>query len=463
MKTIYKKPLPLVLPLIVIGMVVLNVGMFWGEEGQKHKNDINPIPGISSEQKFVDLSITSNKEGLHLFWLNKELGLNYQKSTDGGTTWSNPFLISEYGHYNIKIVATEDEIFAFWPMGGISYRILRDGNWSPIFTVKPSPPGGTDFYSVGVDSEGTLHLFSSAFHGKGEIYYQSKLKGEPNWAEPVELTEGSEIPPDPPESTMINPPDFTSFVADRSLFLVWNSFCQFPVPINKHSKKFEIESSHFFRYSNDTGKTWSEISKIEITINDIPDAPNIYTPYFIKDIIASEPNIYFIVASDSGSDVNPFWGPLIGDDLYLLTSNDMGKNWNQPTRLVNNNLQAGSSLFPATLSLDFSGKVYASWIDNRHKGTKWWARLYFMGLVRPDGKTNPLDANNDIYIGRFTGTNLENEVRLTPESSYANLVNTIIYDDKLYVFWTGKRKVGNTLEEHGFPYEIFFSVVEIDE
>jgi hypothetical protein len=110
------------------------------------------------------------------------------------------------------------------------------------------------------------------------------------------------------------------------------------------------------------------------------------------------------------------------------------------------------------------GKIHLAWIDQRHRKREWWS--YVPGHQMVTWDADPEWANNDLYYTSFNSVDLWQEPRrLTPPLSYVRehqyAVAMATGSDSILILWSGKRKVGKTVDQSNLQEEVFFTALNL--
>jgi hypothetical protein len=146
---------------------------------------------------------------------------------------------------------------------------------------------------------------------------------------------------------------------------------------------------------------------------------------------------------------------------YCISSKDNGNTWTKPIGLKD--IIAGlSSLF-----VNDSESIIITFTSGKHTGRQWWGYIPLWWTLAWDA--NPSWYNNDLYYTIFKEGIFANPIRLTHRYSYVggalvytastNEVICLETGDKTMIFWPGKRKMMNDLNNIDIPYEIFYKTV----
>ncbi len=189
----------------------------------------------------------------------------------------------------------------------------------------------------------------------------------------------------------------------------------------------------------DLGNNWEEVRKIDMARG--RNSKRLTSPI-------SQPEI---TSSDAG-----LLATFMEGLLYFMISNDGGDSWSSPKMI-----DEAPARNIVTQNLKNEG-VFVFWIDDRRQKIEWWSKVPILDALAFDADVSWV--NNDLYYAYIVENDIIETKCITPLLSYAgprkNMMATAQLDNNVVIFWSGKRKVGKTMSESKFPYEIFFKILE---
>ncbi len=290
-----------------------------------HGADDKPKHDHRAGSGVVSLDVYADRNRIHLLVATREAEkppeLQYQRSDDGGETWSAPMTIGvgqpppEPAHRGMdaQIAASGEHIVAVWTTEGTEDRFGRgpmacaystDGGKTWSAGPNPADDGkasGHAFVDVAADADGTFHVVwldnRGADTGKGLRYARSK-DGGASWSANVTI--------DPATceccwNTIATAPGGKVFVLYR----------------DREPRDMAIASS------DDGGQTWGKPVTVGRFGWNINGCPHVGGGLSILPT-ANGTILYSVVWTAKDETAH-------GD--YVLSSADGGKTWNEPTRL----------------------------------------------------------------------------------------------------------------------------------
>jgi len=268
--------------------------------------------------------VSSNN--IHVAWMDDtpgEFEIFYQRSTDGGSSWTqkrlswnlgwsaNPAIVVDSGNHvhvvwDDKTPGTEDIYYRMSTNGGANWAAVKRLTWSSGSSFRPS---------IAVDSSDNLHLaWQDEAPGNIEIYYKKSTNGGSSWTtKRLTWNSGSSVRPE------------IAVDSSDNIHLVWR---------DDTSGNREI----YYKKSTNVGATWGLTKRL--TWN---------TGLSIVPVIATDSsnNIYVVWYDSSPGN----W------ELYNKKSTNGGGTWLGTRRLTWN---SGSSLRPA-VAVDSNGNIHLVW------------------------------------------------------------------------------------------------------
>lgn len=443
-----RRSLPLILVLL-LGLICATYGLKWIVYGPGHPNvphKLDWITGVKAREP-VRFSVDVDASGtLHLTWV-RDGSVYYQVSRDEGVLWTKPV---ELG------LGANPHIFAM----GEKIRVigLRRG-----MTVWSSDDGGETWTSqaqhlqaVYRTQNGKLANLAGAARlihdGRGSLYliyhdnathiafapdHSSQLVEEPwslfysrsddfggSWSDPVRVVDlgrgmiGR-------SSTLAGRPSIAVF--GGALYAAW-------------SERYMRGEQLYVARSTDGGVTWS--TPRFLNPHEYGEAVRTMSHATARDpeLIGSDDGLYlcynrrYLVCDRATNDAGTIWRSMAEmEDGYAMTDN-----------------------YPHAFASERGrGGIWVAWADGRYRKQDWWG--YFIVPELFLGSSTWM--NNDLFLARIRESGQVEQEVLTPDLSYVEGPIDIErgLNDRLYVFWSGKRKVGkqrrDSLDE---PYELFF-------
>jgi hypothetical protein len=311
-----RKKLILIVGVSIIVFFQMSNAQTW--EGTKRLTDNT---GWSGEVAVT----TYSSNNIHVAWQDDtpgEFEIYYQRSTNGGSSWTqkrlswnvgwsaNPAIAVDSGNH-VHVVwddltpGSEEIFYRMSTNGGANWAAVKRLTWSSGSSLRPA---------VAVDSSDNLHLvWQDEASSNFEIYYKKSTDGGSTWTtKRLCWNSGSSLRP--------------SIAVDSSdtIHVVWR---------DNTSGNDEI----YYKKSANGGVTW--IAKRLSWSTGLSIAP--------------------VVATDSGNNIHVFWyDSSPGNwEIYHKRSTNSGGTWLGTTRLTWN---TGSSIRPA-VAVDASNNIHLAW------------------------------------------------------------------------------------------------------
>ena len=261
----------------------------WEEEINLSQDTVyNFYPWIECQDNYV-----------HIVWAELDNGVYYQRSTDSGITWSEPFRLHTDTTVIIhpKLALGGENVYCIWNAG-------YAGRWQLWFTRSTDSGETWDSIVVLDDSVYCKTMIAASGdtvfiveHMPDTIFQLRKsFDGGVNWSSPYLIT----------KMMPLYYPGL--FYLDNILHLAFVNY--------------DAGQAVYYMYSTDLGETWSD--SIQIAIN--PDAPK------CRNIVANDYGYLFVPWSD-----NKYSGGAL-DDILLRRSPDTGLTWLPEQQITNHHL-----------------------------------------------------------------------------------------------------------------------------
>ena len=225
---------------------------------------------------------------VHVVWAELDNGVYYQRSTDSGTTWSEPFRLHTDTTVIIhpKLALGGENVYCIWGAGysgawHLRFRRSTDSGetWDSLVTLDDSIFGSKTMIAASRD---TVFAVVACPDTSILFYLRRSFDGGVNWSSPYLIIK---MPP-------LYHPGLSFF--NNVLHLT-----------------FVCYDLVYYMYSTDLGETWSD--SLQIAIN--PDAPK------CRNIVANDYGCLFVPWAD-----NKYSGGAL-DDILLRRSTDGGLTW----------------------------------------------------------------------------------------------------------------------------------------
>jgi hypothetical protein len=153
--------------------------------------------GVSAEPAIA----IDNSGNLHVVWQDDSLTHNeiyYANSTDGGTTWSPPVIITGDDYISVYpdiAIDSSSNLHVVWQDGipsEIYYAISPDGSsWSHLVNISRNPSSNSRYPDIAIDSSSNLHVvWQDDSSGNWEICYATSADGV-TWSAPDNISNNS--------------------------------------------------------------------------------------------------------------------------------------------------------------------------------------------------------------------------------------------------------------------------------
>ncbi|MGB3342228.1 MAG: T9SS type A sorting domain-containing protein [bacterium] len=261
----------------------------WEEEVNLTQDTVyNLYPWIECQDNYV-----------HIVWAELDNGVYYQRSTDSGTTWSEPFRLHTDTTVIIhpKLALGGEKVYCIWDAG-------YAGRWQLWFTR--STDSGATWDSIVVLDDSVYCKATIAASGDTvfivehmpDTIFQLRrsFDGGVNWSSP--------------------------YLINKMMPLYYPGLFYLDNILHLAFVNYDAGQAVYYMYSTDLGEIWSD--SIQIAIN--PDAPK------CRNIVANDYGYLFVPWSD-----NKYSGGAL-DDILLRRSPDTGLTWLPEQQITNHHL-----------------------------------------------------------------------------------------------------------------------------
>lgn len=375
---------------------------------------------------YFDFALDGNGN-IHLVWQSKEQGLQYQKKTDLGNMWSQPILIPQASvslrSHDPRIIANGNTIQIFWLSQGLNQQTSFDSGTSWTDMAKKILPD-VPVREFEIDSEGK-QIYLVYNNREGTFFLRSDNFGE-HWTPPERIARYIGT------STVISRPAIT--VSDHKIHVLWSQLDTRTIVSTGIS-----QGKLFYLRSNNLGRSWEDFREISVKEG---DKQYDVTYSILYPRITTAGNSIFIFYEER--------------ELLFQVSADQGSTWSAPVVLSRVPVRGIS------LAGTKQEEAHLVWIDERHQKREWWSYIPAHAIIT--WAKDPYWANNDLYYTSFLNGSWQEPRRLTLPLSYVgthpNAIAVKATNGTIYVFWSGRKKVGKTLDQYSLPNEIFFTTLD---
>lgn len=389
----------------------------------------------------IALSAAEGVDGvIHLLERGPDGVLAYQRGTptrsafsDGNTsspsdsdptsfTWSSPHLIArrDVEATAQAFFAHGDTLLAVWLHDGIAGRRSTDGGetWSPVSASLPQDGRGE--MAAASDGNRVVVAYRSS---AGWSIVRGDAMGE-RWSLLATI--------DGPNRRVRQSRPVLA-LRDHRLVLVWNDRLTTGSP----GVQYRLRMTE----SRNDGATWDR--PVTVPTGRRSFGPEFETTYsFTRLAVALSSDKTWLAYQERGLFVQ-----------HLERDPQGRESWSSPERL---------SRFPdGGLSLIATDTAtWLAWSDRRHQAKSWWGHVPLHQAVT--WGADPYWANTDLYVSPLPPSDAAESPfprRITPHLSYVQnseeAIDLVSHLDRLHIFWSGRSRVGKTLDEYGAPTEIF--------
>jgi len=264
-----------------------DAGVTWGEDVMLSVED-----GTTSTFPII----ACNGSKVYVFWLERNFGTLFRKSTDGGTTWSSiDSTLQGAGYHDVYLL--NDSIFLAGSRnpGDILFRKSTDGGitWLPLQIV-----GYGCYESQAVNSPFIGCVYQVTRYCQ-EIMFKRSTDGGATWSDSMIVSHYDSLGS---QGASIEVDTCISF------HTVWYDYKYSP---------YAWTGDIFYRASRDSGNTWEEIDSLTVQHRAIA-----------SDILAEGNNLHLVWEDDRNGFDDNF-------EIYYRMSTDLGRTWGPEERLTN--------------------------------------------------------------------------------------------------------------------------------
>ncbi len=401
----------LVVPALVV-VTLFGAAITYYPSGEKPLADLDEpqtVPSASSDAA-IHLDVAQGVSGtIHLIW-QSEAGVRYQRSTNFGETWTDPSELalaadSRFGN-GPRIFYRNGDLVAFWWDGGLKTRTSTDGGrtWPEehrsLFQDISILLGE---YSLMAEGD-TIYL--AFFSPEGLFFARSEDFGQ-SWSQFIKVS--SDV-----ETYISDPPDLAA--SGEDVYLLWT-----------------LDEKLFWARSTYSGKTWDKSTPINT------DRSRFGEIYGGGNYSISQPTI---AASEAG--ISAFYRER---GVFHHWKPKEKKQWSPTTQI------SSHSAFQLT-ACSKGNRSFAGWADTRYRKRSWWDIIPGAQLFG-----DPFWANSDLFVRSVEGDTVGELLRLTSPLSFVSSQSEPSLScsrEGLFAFWSGRKKVGKTVDAYGHSTQIFF-------
>lgn len=428
-------------------LISTNWGQTWG----------SPNPATGGDKQWIAIDKTPNSPGfgfVHQWWStagNNYGGRQYSRSTNGGTTWSNPINVPQRPIWGTIAIDTAGRIYlAGTASGAPGLRVVRssnanNGSVTPTFDVQTTPamlgdvnsglsinPGGlAGQVSCVADTgnspyAGTIYILSSIYRDDNQnldvVFAKSTNQGV-TFSTPLKVND------DPTGQGHFHWFGTMSVAKNGRLDAIW---------LDTRHDPNKLLSELYYAYSLDGGTTWSANEQIAPAFNPLIGWPqqNKIGDYLAVSSANNQVNVIFPATWSGGQDV--YYARIPAPDLTLTGTLTLG-DWipDEAGQVVNYEIlnvsgatvQSGNLTLGAagTYSLKLNPDLCHVALTVKLKGAHWLTKTVYTGSVGLAGQAMGVDVasngnthnvDNTIDIADYTDLALAFDA--TPASSNWN-------------------------------------------
>lgn len=417
-----------------------------GRERPTTAHVVQTVPHTAVEGRTQRFDVLADSQGtLHLAWQSAEGELHYQASYDQGRTWIQPIPLAapstpakRYASFGNRprLFLNGSELVVLWqervtvPRQGTMQHLVRRSSpdrgrsWplvEPLPRVELPPYDIYVRYDLLADGE-TLYL---AYTSREGFFTRRSDDAGRSWTPPVKLADVHD-----PSYNAVHSTYVSLALRGTGLYGLWSD--------RNTEGRLYLASSH------DRGDHWSPPVEVPVDLTSI-------AAYYETILYIHLPRL---LPSDDGFHV--FFAT--GGTFYQEV--DTTGRVITPPRRVSNLPSDSPELAVLPLAAD---TLLVLWPDRRYQEARWWAKYGLLVALRFDN--NPYLVNNDLLVSTLVEGAPSEPTVVTERLSFVWKVNghlpqlCRVAPDRVYAFWSGRRKVGKTIDSHGSPTEIFFSRV----
>lgn len=419
--------------IFVLIFVVLPVLRGSGHPGIKHEVYEMQAPLSDSE---ISIGVDAGDDGtLHLAWSTEQDDPHYIRSENGGTTWSDALPIGIEGSIRFLFVSGNQVLVFSSSDGRLLSTSSSDGglHWSQSATVAEG------VQEVAMARDGS-HLYVTSRNRKKIVFRSSDDFGI-SWSRPQTIgTVAGEFHP------------YLSISAiGARVFCIWGEYNSTTFRISPTRTTTKSSTAPWFAESRDHGLNWS--TPIDLTEHFLVRGPD-YLSGRIAAVLATTDRVYTFFGGGSRADplsAGPYDYGFFGISRAL-----------SPGQWVASGRHSGSQFDGHVDAVSVDGVGYLLLADTRYRASDWlgYTWLVPLNLGREWG-------NNDLIIRKVGRGKDWTDIVVTPPHSYvspeweARTRKILVLGDKIFAFWTGRKKVGQTLDAFGYKNQIFFAKFDL--
>lgn len=395
---------------------------------------IENVPHSTTQGTFHRFDILADAKGrIHLVWQTAVEGLLYQTSHDGTQTWSEPVLLAEAhqasrsGFYSLlsrpRVFVDGDTVVALWqepPNGDLTHRVLRkvsrDGGRT--WTEEPGEP--------------------PELYGRLDVRY-------------VLLAEGRTI--------YLAAKSQDGFTARRSddLGAHWTASAHIAPYQGAHMRnEAHVALTHEEGRLYVLMSEWPGLLRLAESVDEgIHWSPPVVIPI---ELAQFGPLILSVTLEVSGNALQACF--TLGSNIFCQMLDQTGKVLREPQRITTHTSRARTDI---GVLAEPDGSLRVAWTDGMYKEKSWINKtpLVFLTFDGPERNW----ANNDLFINTVKGGVAGTPEVVTPHLSFVSGQGgqgpqfLRLSPERLYVFWSGRQKVGKTRDSYGYPTELLYTAL----
>lgn len=397
---------------------------FSSNHPKEQKHLIQALPGVAAKGEIAVEAVIDSEGIIHLVWQEQERGIQYCRSSDHGKTWSAAVEIAAQADFSRaarpRLFSHNDSFMVIWLDHGFNLKTSfdRGKTWTTEAAkiIESSPIATHEM------CQNERSIFLAYTNHQGLFTRRSDDRGQ-HWTEPENVIS---IPIG--QVTLSKP----ALVARKGVvYLLWSQ-------AEEQFSAYRL----FTAQSRDYGESWSVPMAIDL---DRQRYGTVYKKTYAilsPAMVATHDHLY-VFYEERG--------------LFCHVAGLHDLSWSKATRV---------SPEPARNFSAFANEnaVVVAWSDARYQEQDWWGYLPGHQIITWD--KDPRWANNDLFVSTIVKTPEAMTSLVTPALSYVNgngsAISVHIMADQRFIFWSGRKKVGKSVQQYGFPVEIFY-VISTDE
>ena len=337
-----------------------------------------------------DPNVQSSGSNVYVAWTDKNNGIEFRASGNGGTTFGSTIKVGSGGQYPIMSV-TGNHIYMVWSSGGIMFASSADmgATWST--PIKLSPGGAITPYIASNGALVAVVYLSSA--NSGASYVLASGDGGASWTKPFQFSNG---------------PEPQAAISGSNIYAIADD-------INKAHVQFAV--------SHDSGKNW-KISSLNPGSEPwiVATGSCVYAVWETK---GHNSVVWFLSSTNNGdsvstkiisSNIPDAWNPMINaigktvwvgiqafvskTENWMLRSTDGGVSWSS-TSLTGLGHTNG---FVFNIATTDGTNVFAMWLQ-KQTGSTWRVEVAYTSDGGSSWSTTNVgqsDPNNDVAVGSLS-------------------------------------------------------------